>query len=344
VSADTQPVRRGEELDLERLAAWLRGLGIDGEIAVTQFPGGHSNLTYLVRVGDRELVLRRPPFGTKVKTAHDMGREYKILQHITEKFPAPRPLAYCDDPGVLGAPFYLMERLTGTILRKEIPPQLSPELAPRLAESFVATLARLHALDWRALGLDGKPEGYVARQVSGWTKRWHDARTDEIPDAERVSEWLAANLPGESGAALIHNDFKFDNLILDEGDWTRVVGVLDWEMATIGDPLMDLGTALSYWTQADDPEELQAFRFGPTTVPGMPIRRELAARYFALSGRPVEDLTFYYVFALFKNVGVAQQIYYRWKAGLTKDDRFAGFLDGVKALAHYAARAIERGM
>lgn len=184
----------------------------------------------------------------------------------------------------------------------------------------------------------------MTRQVAGWTKRYADARTDDVPAVDEIAAWLAAHLANERGASLIHNDYKFDNLVLDPADWSRIIGVLDWEMATIGDPLMDLGTALSYWTQADDAPELQGFRFGPTTLPGMPTRRELAARSFAESARPPEDLRFYYVFALFKNIGVAQQIYFRWKQGLTQDPRFAVFLDGVRALAGQASRAIESGL
>jgi aminoglycoside phosphotransferase (APT) family kinase protein len=344
-------VRPGEELDVAKLEQFLGTLGIAGPVTVEQFPSGHSNLTYLVRAGasegSRELVLRRPPFGTKVKSAHDMGREYNILQHITKYFPVPQPITKYDDPSLLGAPFYLMERLRGVIVRKVAPPPLadSPEVARGLSESFADTLARLHQLDWRAAGLGdlGKPEGYVERQVTGWTKRYHDARTDEIPEMEWLAGWLAERIPKESGAALIHNDYKYDNLVLAPDDLTLIIGVLDWEMSTIGDPLMDLGTALSYWIEANDPDELQAVAMVPTTLLGTLTRAELAERYARAVGRDVGDLLFYYVFAQFKNCGVVQQIYYRWKQGLTHDPRFEAMLLAVRILSSTAKRAAQLG-
>jgi len=343
---DTRPVRAGEELDLERLAAYLHAqLGLEGVPEVEQFPGGHSNLTYLVKMGGREMVLRRPPFGSKVKSAHDMGREQRVLSHLAPVWPrAPRPLAYCDDPAVLGAPFYLMERLRGVILRRTLPPELpfGPDVARGLSESFADLLADLHAVDYAAAGLGdlGNPEGYVARQVSGWTKRYQDARTDDLPHVESVAAWLAAHQPPSPPPVLVHNDFKYDNLVLDPQDPTRILGVLDWEMSTIGDPLMDLGTALCYWVEAGDPEELRAARFGPTQLPGTLSRRAVAERYAARRGLSLEHLPFYYAFGLFKTAVVAQQIYYRFQQGLTKDPRFAAMIDGVRALSAQAARVV----
>lgn len=350
----TKPVREGEELELERLRSWLaqQGLATDG-LAVEQFPRGHSNLTYLVRAGGQELVLRRPPIGSKVKSAHDMGREVRILTRLAPLYPqAPRIVAFCDDPAVLGAPFVLMQRLRGVILRgPSLKLQLPPERVRALCESFVDTLAALHAIDWRAAGLEGHPEGYVRRQVEGWTRRWHDSKTDEIPEVDEIAAWLAARLPPERGAALIHadhtallhNDFKYDNLVLDPEDPTRIVGVLDWEMSTVGDPLMDLGTALGYWIEEGDGDELKSFAFGPTFAPGSLTRRELAARYGERTGRDVSGMLFYYCFALFKTAVVAQQIYARFKAGLTKDERFATFIFGVQLLAQQAVRAAQTG-
>jgi aminoglycoside phosphotransferase (APT) family kinase protein len=345
----TRPVRPGEELDAARLQPLLaRELGAAGPLAIEQFPSGHSNLTYLVRAGEREWVLRRPPFGTQVKTAHDMGREHRILARLHAVYPlAPRPVLYCDDPSVLGAPFYLMERIRGVILRLDPPPGLDfpPARARHLGEAFVDNLVRLHALDYQAAGLGelGRPDGYVARQVSGWSKRYADARTDDIPEMEMLAGWLGAHLPKESGAALIHNDYKYDNLVLDPDEPTRIVGVLDWEMSTLGDPLMDLGTALGYWVEAGDPPELQSVRMCATTLPGSLTRRELAERYGRASGRDVSDLVFYYAFALFKIAGVAQQIYARFRAGLTHDERFAKFIDSVRCMSRTAARAVEKG-
>src|SRR5262249_26831678 len=253
---------------------------------------------------------------------------------------APRPILYCEDEGVIGAKFYVMERVRGVVVRRDLPAELAPH-ARRLCESLVDTLVALHAIDWRAAGLGGfgNPDGYVERQVVGWTKRWHDARTDDIPEVDAVAAWLAAHLPPSGPASIVHNDFKFDNLVFDRDDPTRVVAILDWEMATIGDPLADLGTALCYWVQADDPPELQAMRFGPTAAPGMMTRAEIVARYADKSGRNLERLGYHYVLGLFKTAIVAQQIYRRWKDGLTKDDRFAHMILGVRAMAQQAARA-----
>jgi aminoglycoside phosphotransferase (APT) family kinase protein len=339
--------RAGEQLDLARLEPWVRQ-ALDagaGAFTVAQFPAGHSNLTYLVRVGEREAVLRRPPFGSPVKSAHDMGREVRVLRHLAPLWPrAPRVLAACEDAAVIGAPFYLMERRRGVVLRRQPPPELAfpPAAARRLSEAFVDTLAELHSVDYTAAGLGGlgNPEGYVARQVSGWTRRWTDARTDAVPEMDAVAAWLDAHLPPSSHAALIHNDFKYDNLVLDPDDPARILGVLDWEMATLGDPLMDLGTALCYWVEEDDPEDLRAVRFGPTTAPGTLTRRALVERYGERMGRPLRDVRFYYAFGLFKTAVVAQQIYYRYAQGLTADARFAGFIDGVRALARQAARVV----
>jgi aminoglycoside phosphotransferase (APT) family kinase protein len=339
----TRPVRPGEELPVDRLGPYLRealSLG-DAPLEILQFPSGHSNLTYLIKAGERELVLRRPPFGSKVKSAHDMGREFRILQKLSPVYPrAPRPVLYCEDEAILGAKFYLMERVRGVILRRDPPAGLSlgPEVVRGLCEAFVDTLCELHALDYQAVGLGdlGNPQGYVERQVSGWAKRYQGSKTDDIPEMETLGSWLAKNIPESSAAALIHNDFKFDNLILDPGDLTRIRAILDWEMSTVGDPLMDLGTSLCYWIEAGDPELFQHFRFGPTALPGMFTRRELAESYAAKSGRDLGRINFYYCFGLFKTAVVAQQIYYRYKQGLTKDDRFATMIFGVQLMSQQA--------
>jgi aminoglycoside phosphotransferase (APT) family kinase protein len=343
---DTKPVRAGEELDLERLGAWLRAQGLTFDaIALEQFPGGHSNLTYLVTLDGKELVLRRPPFGSKVKTAHDMGREHRVLSKLAAVYPkAPRPLFLCEDESVIGAKFYLMERVSGVILRQSPPRDVTvtADQLRRVDEALVDTLAELHAIDHRAVGLGdlGNPDGYVLRQVTGWAKRYQDAKTDEIPDVERVGAWLAAHLPASPPATIIHNDFKHDNVVLDAGDLGRVIAILDWEMTTIGDPLMDLGTTLSYWVEPGDPEPMRMLRFGPTTLPGSLTRAEVAARYAEKSGRDVGAIGFYHCFGLFKNAVVAQQIYARWKAGLTRDERFATLIHGVRLLAGQAAGMI----
>lgn len=340
------PPRAGEELDAARLGEWL------GEaVTVEQFPAGHSNLTYLVRTvaAGKEYVLRRPPFGTQVKGAHDMGREFRVLSGLhTIYAPAPRPYRYCDDLAVLGAPFYLMERLPGVVIRKQLPPNLaaSAELCRRVSFALVDNLAALHALDLDAAGLAdfGKPAGYVRRQIEGWTRRWQDAQTEEVAAMDEAGRWLAARMPADSGqAALIHNDYKLDNILLDPVEPTRITGLLDWEMATVGDPLMDLGTALSYWIEAADPPAFRDLRFSPTTAPGFITRSEYLARYEEASGRAVAEPVYYYVYGIFKLAVILQQIYYRYAHGHTRDERFARLGEVAKGLGRQAVQSIEAG-
>ena len=343
-------VRPGEELPVAALEAYLAKHLPDasGPLTVEQFRHGHSNLTYLLRLGDQEFVLRRPPFGNQVKSAHDMGREFRVLSKLSGVYlPAPRPYIYCDDTGVLGAPFYVMERRPGVVLRRADNPGLTidPPTARRLSEALIDNLARLHALDYKAAGLAdlGKPEGYVARQVSGWITRYANARTDPLPEMDRIAEWLTDHKPTESGAALVHNDYKYDNVVLDAGDLTRVVAILDWEMATVGDPLMDLGTTLGYWVEPGDPEPARAGAFGPTASPGSLTRQELVARYGDKSGRDVSGMLFYYCFGIYKIAVIVQQIYARYVRGHTRDARFARLNERVAALCQTALLAMERG-
>jgi len=346
-SGEPGPPRPGEELDQDRLAEYLRRtLGLEGP-RVQQFPGGHSNLTYLVRAGGREVVLRRPPFGSTVKAAHDMGREFKVLSALAPLFPkAPRVLAFCEDASVLGAPFYLMERVGGLILRSRVPEgvALPPETISRLSAALVDTLVELHGLDYAAAGLAGfgTPEGYALRQVAGWTKRYRAAQDAEVAEMDAVARWLAEHVPSAQGASLLHNDYKHDNLVLDPARPDRIVAVLDWEMSTLGDPLMDLGTTLAYWVEEGDRDELKAVAFGPTRLPGSYTRRQLVDRYAERSGRAVHDLDFYYCFGLFKIAVVVQQIYYRFRQGLTRDPRFAGLGGAVSVLARQAALHLGR--
>jgi aminoglycoside phosphotransferase (APT) family kinase protein len=343
-------VREGEGLDWGKVEAYLKSAlpDLSGELQVQQFPSGFSNLTYLLSVGETELILRRPPFGTKAKTAHDMGREVRMLQALKPVFPyCPAPLAYCEDLAVMDAPFYVMERLRGVILRAN-PPKgmtLTPEQARALCENAIDAWAQLHCVDYRAVGLGdfGKPEGYVRRQVEGWSERYRRARTDDAPDFEAVMQWLAAHQPPDSPhAAVIHNDFKFDNLVLDPNDPTRIIGVLDWEMATIGDPLMDLGSGLAYWVNATDPDAVQMIRQLPTHLPGMLTREEVLARYAEKMGRPIARFDFYYCFGLFRLAVIAQQIYYRFYHGQTKDPRFQMLVFAVRVLEETAAGVIAR--
>src|SRR5882724_5733170 len=345
-----QPVRPGEALNAPGLEAFLkeRFPDLSGPIIIEQFRKGYSNLTYLIRVGEREMVLRRPPIGARIKTAHDMGREFLILSHVCTVYPkVPRPFVYCEETSVLGAPFYVMERVSGVILRAQ-PPRgidLHPELMRQLSLSFIGNLVEIHALDFAGAGLAelGKPEGYVLRQVEGWTKRYLNAQTDDIPEMDQVARWLNEKRPAESGACLIHNDYKYDNLVLDPARLSSIKAVLDWEMATLGDPLMDLGSTLGYWVEADDPEEWRAQSFGVTTLPGNFNREQLLQYYVRVSGRSISDPVFYYAFGLFKIAVIVQQIYARYKQGLTQDERFAQLIEMVRAAGRTAMLAMEKG-
>lgn len=347
---ETTAIRAGEEIDAERLSAFLRtSLDISvGNLEITQFPAGSSNLTYLVTVGPDEFVLRRPPFGNTVKTAHDMRREFDVLSKLSAVYSlAPKPLLFCTDEAVIGSEFYLIERRRGLIIRGRLPEDLegSMELKYSVCRSFIENLAHLHSLDHIAAGLGelGKPEGYCRRQVEGWTKRYFAARTDEHKELERAVEWLNADIPGESGASLIHNDYKFDNVMLDPNDLTKITAVLDWEMVTVGDPLMDLGTTLGYWMSKDAGDEMMDMPFNPRVLMENISRGDLVAMYGEASGRDVSNILFYYVFGTFKVAVIAQQIYARYVRGFTKDERFASFGRFVAALGRIAANAIGRG-
>jgi aminoglycoside phosphotransferase (APT) family kinase protein len=341
-------VRTGEELNLGGLADYLTQhlANAKGPLVVEQFPSGYSNLTYLLRLGEQELVLRRPPFGANIKSAHDMGREYKVLTGLRRVYTkVPRPLLYCEDEAVIGAPFYVMERVRGMVLRAQPPKEvaLTPAIMTRLSEQAIDTLAELHGLDVVAAGLAdlGRPQGYVERQISGWTRRYRSAQTDEVPALEQIMPWLAQHLPGDSGAALIHNDYKYDNLILDAADLTKVIAVLDWEMCTLGDPLMDLGTTLGYWIEANDPPALIGM-FGLTALPGNLTRQQVLERYMAASGREVKQPLFYYVYGLFKIAVIIQQIYARYRQGHTQDTRFAKLDQVVRDCGQLAVLALAK--
>ena len=345
----TKEPREGEELPIAKLEAYLRNHvpGLSGPVAVEQFPKGHSNLTYLLRVGDTELVLRRPPFGAKIKSGHDMGREFKVLSGLHPVFDrVPKPWAFCDDDSVLGSPFYIMERKRGIILRQGvgIKDGLHEDLMRELSCSLIDTLADVHSVDIQAAGLDtlGKPEGYVERQVSGWTRRYQAAQTDDVPVVEEVAQWLANNMPPEA-ALSIHNDYKYDNVVLNPDNWSQIISILDWEMATVGDPLMDLGTTLGYWIQEDDPDPLKMLPIGPTHLPGNLSRQDFVERYSKRTGRNVDHVLFYYAYALFKIGVIVQQIYARYAKGLTQDPRFAIMGKAMEMLMQQSSRAIEKG-
>lgn len=346
--SDTKPMRQGEEISLESLKIFLRetlNIKID-DIEVSQFPAGSSNLTYSIKIGASEYVLRRPPFGNTVKSAHDMKREFEVLSKLSNAYqPAPMPLIYCADDAVIGSEFYLMERRHGLIIRGKSPAVLenSPELQRAVCESFIENLVALHSLDYKKIGLEnlGKPEGYANRQVEGWTKRYFNAKTDELSELEHVIKWLNINIPASNGATLVHNDYKFDNVMLNPENLTEIVAVLDWEMTTVGEPLMDLGTTLGYWMAKEVGDELLSMPFNPRVLMENISRAELIAIYAGKSGRNISEMLFYYVFGTFKIAVIAQQIYARFVKGLTRDKRFATFNDFVNALGKIALQAIE---
>jgi aminoglycoside phosphotransferase (APT) family kinase protein len=344
----TQPIRQNEAPDLAVLNTYVRERMPDiGEInSITQFPGGYSNLTYCLHTVEKEYVLRRPPVGANIKSAHDMGREYKVLSLLKPCYDkVPTPILYYESPEVIGAPFYIMERIRGVILRAATAPnlQLPDEQFRRISESIVDNLTLIHALDIQTTGLHqlGKPEGYVQRQIEGWRKRYFQAETDHIGEMNVLADWLPQHQPVSQSAAFLHNDYKHDNIILHPDNLPQIIGVLDWEMATVGDPLMDVGATLAYWTEAGDSQALRSFNL--TWLPGNFTRQEVIDRYAAKSGRDLSDIAFYYIFGLFKNAVIAQQIYARWKQGLTQDARFGSLLLIVKDLAAKALQTLESG-
>jgi aminoglycoside phosphotransferase (APT) family kinase protein len=357
VTEDTSPVRTTEQLDWVRLEAWLRerlpSCGVEGldrslPMQVEQFPGGHSNLTYHVRFGLTELVVRRPPFGPVAPTAHDMAREFRWLSAVHPLYPlAPRVYLLCDDATVVGSVFYVMERRHGIVVRHEEPPGIKdrPDVRRRVGAALVDALADLHAIDISRAGLThlGKPQGFVERQVRGWTDRWHRSQTTDLPEMDGLATWLVQELPpNPAQPTIVHGDFKLDNLMLDAHDPARLVAVFDWEMAALGDPLVDLGILLAYWVPNAPPEQRDALTT-VTTLPGWPTPAELTERYAQRSGRNLSTLRFFEVFALFKIAVVIQQIYYRFVEGQTDDPRFANFGERVTFLARRATTLLSYG-
>lgn len=347
--SETIEVREGEGFDRETVERYLRenidGLP-EGNLEVRQFPSGASNLTYLLRIGEWEGVLRRPPLGPVPPKAHDMGRESGLCKKLYEAYPlAPKPYFFCEDESVIGAPFYVMERREGVVVDDSFPEGVEPteELCRRLSELVCDTLVELHAVDpWEAgCGDLGKPAGFLERQTKGWIGRYEKAATDEIEEVHNVTGWLAANVPENSETTIIHNDFKLNNLILDP-DLTEVRAVLDWEMATLGDPLFDLAVSLSYWAEYEDPQEMQEILPTVTSMPGFMTRKEFMDRYAEKSGRDLSEMHWYLVFGYFKLAAILQQIYARWQKGQTRDPRFAAFGERVRNLILHANHLIEK--
>src|SRR5215213_2770783 len=351
-SSDTRPVRESEQLDWESLAGYLRARlrGVAGAefdaaapLTVEQFPGGHSNLTYLLRFGGREFVMRRPPFGPVAPKAHDMAREFRILEALHPVFPlAPRPYLLCEETEVVGSVFYVMERRRGLVVRTEEPPELDDKPAERRRASaaLVDALAELHAVDVRAHGLDslGRPAGFVERQVRGWAERWHRSQTDELAEMDALAAWLSERLPPDTGRpTLVHGDYKLDNVMLDAGDVGRVVGVFDWEMSAVGDPLVDLGILLGYWVHTATGDRRDTVS-AVTNREGWFTREGLLERYAARTGQDLSGVGFYEVFAVFKLAVVLQQIFFRYRRGQTDDPRFAPLGERVSWLARIATK------
>jgi len=351
VTVEVRDVRAEDAFDVAAVHGWLQRES--PELAgqplpqVRQFAGGASNLTYLLAYGDRDLVLRRPPRGRKAASAHDMGREVRVQERIRPVFPVvPRIYGFCQDESLIGSEFYVMERLHGVILGRPLPEGLllDRDDARTLGERLFDTLADLHSVDVEAAGLAdlGRGPGYVRRQVSGWSSRFRDARTDDVPDGEVVMAWLDSRQPADVAARLLHGDWKMDNLVLDMPVSPRVTGVLDWEMATVGDPLMDLGSALAYWVGAADDPAFRALASQVSDLPGMPTREQVVARYLDRTGLPVDDWTFYEVFGLFRLAVIVQQIWARYRAGSTTNPRFASFGSVAGVLVDRAERLTDR--
>lgn len=342
------PVRADEALPTERLLPWIaaRIPHATGTPEITQYTGGASNWTYRLKYPEADLILRRPPAGTKAKSANDVAREYRLQRALAPHFPLVPPMrALCEDGDILGDDFYLMDRLEGIIPRKNLPRgvDLSPAQVRTLCENVLDTLIKLHQVDVDATGLAhlGAGAGYARRQIDGWSRRYRDARTWNVPKGRAIMGWLDRNLPAEGALCLTHNDFRFDNVVLDPGDPTRVIGVLDWELATIGDPLMDLGNLLAYWVEPGDDRIAKATRRQPTTLAGMMTRDEVIAYYCAATGHSPAAITYYQVFGLFRLSAIAQQIYYRYHHGQTRNPAFRRFWLIIHYL-HWRCRRLMR--
>lgn len=325
-------VRKGEELNLDKLLPWLNKhtSGLKGTPEVTQFSGGASNWTYRLKFENTEVILRRAPTGAKASGAHDMAREYHLQKKLKPHYPyVPEMLALCEDKEILGSVFYVMEKLEGIIPRKNFPKSVSwdEKTTNAICHSFIDKLIELHQVDYKKEGLDeiGKGEGYIERQIIGWNKRYSDAKTWNVPSGKKVMRWLENNMPQEEKLCVIHNDFRLDNVVLDVNQPSKILGVLDWELASIGDPLMDLGNSLAYWVQEDDDFFIKSMRRQPSNAPGMMTRKEILNYYAEKTGTEIADFRFYRVYGLFRLAGIVQQIYYRYSKGYTKNKAFKNF-------------------
>lgn len=345
---DVIDVRPDERFDEQAVAAYLRGRlpGSGGALTVRQFGGGAANLTYLLDYGTHQYVLRRPPLGPVPRGAHDMGREYRVLSVLHQVLStAPRAFLYESDPALIGAPFFVMERRHGIVVRRTLPPQFDGMRAPRrMSEALVDALVDLHAVDYAALGLSdlGRPAGFIERQIAGWHRRWQRAQTAELPAMVQTHAWLVENVPSTADHTLVHNDYKLDNVMLAADDPGRVVAIFDWDMCTLGDPLSDLGALLAYWSEPADPPYFKKMASMPTGELGFASRRELVERYATKSGRSLAQIEFYYALSLYRLAVILAQIYIRYARGQTQDARFAR-LGGVIPLVAQAALDVAEG-
>ncbi|HVO26945.1 MAG TPA: phosphotransferase family protein [Candidatus Margulisiibacteriota bacterium] len=348
---ETIPIREGEDFDHARLAEYLKGKLPHSERAleVVQFAGGHANLTYLLRYGDAEYVLRRPPLGPVAPSSHDMGREYRVLSVLYQGYRcAPRAYLFCEDPAIIGAPFFIMERRRGIVVRRAVPPQwgggTDPVVNRKISEVLIDTLADLHDVDPRAVGLEtlGKPDGFMRRQIDGWTGRYERAKTKDVPIVGEMAQWLRDHLPPSPTPTLLHNDWRLDNMMLDANDPGRCEAVFDWDMCTIGDPFADLGTLLSAWIEESEGNPGQGQVGMPSNTPGFLTRREAVQRYGQRRGIDISNVPYYYVFGIYKIAVVLQQIYHRYHLGQTKDQRFQFFEQGAEMLFWKAKESSEK--
>jgi aminoglycoside phosphotransferase (APT) family kinase protein len=340
--------RNGREplLVLEPLLAFLEGHGLGGgDLEVAPVGEGHSNVTYTLSRGDAELVVRRPPRGPLPPSAHDVLREARILSALAGRARVPKVLAVCDDPSVIGAPFYIMEKLDGEVVTRTVPAPLdTPDQHARIGEELVDALVELHAVDWRAAGLEGfgKPTGYLERQLRRFLGLWEHNRTRDVPAVESVAGWLAANLPESTPATVVHGDYRLGNTMFAEQAPARLVAILDWEMATIGDPLADVGYLCAIWVDRRDPPAGMFELSSVTREAGFPLREELVARYEERSGRSIPDIRWYRTLALWKSIVFMEGNYKRAVSGATDDPYLKGFGEGVLELAE-RAQALARG-
>jgi aminoglycoside phosphotransferase (APT) family kinase protein len=346
MSVDTIEVRPDERFDQARLADYLRGKlpGSDQPLTVRQFGGGVANLTYLLSYGQLEYVLRRPPLGPVAQSAHDMRREYRVLSVLHQAYPfAPRAFLHGDDPSIIGAEFVVMERRHGLVVRRKLPEAYAgqPGAARQMSLALVEALADLHTVDYAAIGLGdlGRPAGFVERQIEGWYRRWQAAKTDDVPEMDAVYQWLRGHVPASAQFSLVHNDFKLDNAMLAADDPGRIVAIFDWDMATLGDPLSDVGTLLAYWTEPGDPAYQQALSMMPVGPLGFASRAELVERYAERSGRRVDHINFYRTLGIFRVVVIIAQIYIRFVRGQTQDQRFAALGPAIRPMARAAQAA-----